>query len=437
MADQKNNDQEYVYYNYREDKDSEVKSEKSVNEIDPIEVWSYPRKPKSGLNRKWIIILVATVGLGSLLYAADSNNWFTNHLPQAVTLNATTSPDGTDAGVASQVVRPGNISSIVKATSGAIVKIETYQKASNRTNNSYGNSFFDQFFGNQQQDTNEQGMVASGIGSGFIFDKAGYILTNQHVIEGADEIQVTLEGYDKPFVAKLLGNTFDLDLAVLKIEGTKAFPYLELGDDAKVSVGDWLVAVGNPYGFDHTVTVGVLSAKERPIDITENNSTRKYRNLLQTDASINPGNSGGPLLNLNGEVVGINTAVSSQAQGIGFAIPMSTVNTVLDNLKNDVKIPKPYIGIYMSNIDQSWLTELNLVDTNGVLVQSIVDGSPAAKAGMKAYDVILKYNGKSVKDTDGSSELSSQSKVGSNVELSIIRDGKKITVRVTIGNQNK
>jgi len=181
----------------------------------------------------------------------------------------------------------------------------------------------------------------------------------------------------------------------------------------------------------------VLSAKERPIDITENNATRKYRNLLQTDASINPGNSGGPLLNLNGEVVGINTAVSSQAQGIGFAIPMSTVNTVLDNLKKDVKIPKPYIGIYMSNIDQSWLTELNLADTNGVLVQSIVDGSPAAKAGMKAYDVILKYNSKLVKDTDELSELISQSKVGSNVQLTVMRDGKKITLRVTIGNQNK
>jgi S1-C subfamily serine protease len=437
MTDQKNNDQEYVYYNYREDAGSDMKSEKSGNEIDPIDVWSYPRKPKGGLNRKWTLILVATVALGSLLYAADTNNWFTNHLPQAVSLNAPSATDGADAGVASQVVRPGNISSIVKATSGAIVKIETYQTADNRTNNSYGNSFFDQFFGDQQQDTNEQGMIASGIGSGFIFDKEGYILTNQHVIEGADEIQVTLEGYDKPFVAKLLGSTFDLDLAVLKIEGAKAFPYLALGDDARVSVGDWLVAVGNPYGFDHTVTVGVLSAKERPIDITENNATRKYRNLLQTDASINPGNSGGPLLNLNGEVVGINTAVSSQAQGIGFAIPMSTVNTVLDNLKKDVKIPKPYIGIYMSNIDQSWLTELNLADTNGVLVQSIVDGSPAAKAGMKAYDVILKYNSKLVKDTDELSKLISQSKVGSNVQLMVMRDGKKITLRVTIGNQNK
>ena len=167
------------------------------------------------------------------------------------------------------------------------------------------------------------------MGTGFIFEKTGYILTNEHVVDGADEIQVTVEGYDKPFTAKLLGNSYELDLAVLKIEGTKDFPILPLGKADDVNVGDWVVAIGNPYGFDHTVTVGVLSAKERPISIPDEKGTREYKHLLQTDASINPGNSGGPLLNLNGEVIGINTAVSSQAQGIGFAIPTSTISSVL------------------------------------------------------------------------------------------------------------
>lgn len=412
-------------------------SDQNNTERDPIEMWSYPRKPNGGLSKTWTKILVVIVIAGSMTYAADTNNWFTKDEPQQITNSSTNTLGNGNDGVASSVVRPGNISSIVKATSGAIVKIETFQKASNQFNNNFGNSFFDQFFGDQQAETNDQGMVASGIGSGFIFDKEGYILTNQHVIEGADEIQVTLEGYDKPFSAKLLGSTFDLDLAVLKITGSLDFPALKLGDDTKVNVGDWLVAVGNPYGFDHTVTVGVLSAKERPIEISENNATRKYKNLLQTDASINPGNSGGPLLNLSGEVIGINTAVSAQAQGIGFAIPMSTVNGVLKNLKNDVKIPKPYVGIYMSDIEAAWVKELKLSSTEGVLVQSIIQGSPAQKAGIKAYDVIMKYNGKIVKNTDSLSDLIAASKVGSKVSLTIMRDGQKIATTVIIGNQNK
>ena len=201
-------------------------------------------------------------------------------------------------------------------------------------------------------------------------------------------------------------------------------------------MGDWLVAIGNPYGFDHTVTVGVLSAKERPITINENNETRRYKNLLQTDASINPGNSGGPLLNLKGEVVGINTAVSTDAQGIGFAIPVSTVKSVVMSLKNDVKLPKPYIGIYMSNIDSSWLSQLKLSSTDGVLIESVLANSPSKAAGLKQYDVILKMNGKSIADTDALSNFISTTKVGQKVKVKIWRDGKAMTKSVTIGNQN-
>ncbi|MGO4276599.1 S1C family serine protease, partial [Paenibacillus sp. TAF58] len=164
------------------------------------------------------------------------------------------------------------------------------------------------------------------------------------------------------------------DLAVLKIEGDKEFPILPLGKAEDVNVGDWVVAIGNPYGFDHTVTVGVLSAKERPISIPDSKGTREYKHLLQTDASINPGNSGGPLLNLNGEVIGINTAVSSQAQGIGFAIPTSTISSVLENLKNNVQIPKepvPYLGVGLQDIGKDWVSELKLSNTDGALVGSV------------------------------------------------------------------
>jgi S1-C subfamily serine protease len=197
------------------------------------------------------------------------------------------------------------------------------------------------------------------------------------------------------------------------------------------------VAIGNPYGFDHTVTVGVLSAKERPITIPENNSTRRYKHLLQTDASINPGNSGGPLLNLNGEVVGINTAVSSEAQGIGFAIPMSTVNSVLTDLKNNRKIPKPYIGIYMSDIDANWLSELKLDSTDGVFIQSVIQDSPAAAAGIKAYDVIVKFNGVAVKNADGLADYIASVKVGEKVQLTLMRDGKPMKRTLIVGNQNQ
>ncbi|SDN92412.1 PDZ domain-containing protein [Paenibacillus sp. yr247] len=244
-------------------------------------------------------------------------------------------------------------------------------------------------------------MIANGIGSGFIFEKSGYILTNEHVVDGADEIDVTVQGYTQPFQAKLLESSFDLDLAALKIEDDKDFPTLPIGNSDAIQVGDWVMAIGNPYDFDYTVTVGVLSAKERPIRIPDQNGTRNYKHLLQTDAKINPGNSGGPLLNQNGEVIGINTAVNAQAQGIGFAIPTTTISQVLDNLKNNVTIPKepvPYIGVSVTNILNDWLNDLQLDSTAGNLVQSVSRRTPAFKAGIRQYDVIVAVNGEKITD---------------------------------------
>lgn len=435
MSEQKPNESEYVYYSYK-DREQEAAAEL---EKEPVRAsWSYAQPKKRGAGKTIVISLVLVAAVSSLLYVSDHNNWFSGNETKVVDLTpaSSLSPSTNQSdNVGSQVVRPGNISSIVQASSPAVVKIETYKKATSSSGNGSGNDFFSQFFSDEQQ-PNQDGYIADGIGTGFVFDKAGYILTNQHVIEGADQVQVTVEGYSKPFIAKVLGTSTDLDLAVVKITGTKAFSTLTLGDDAKSSVGDWLVAIGNPYGFDHTVTVGVLSAKERPITINENNETRRFKNLLQTDASINPGNSGGPLLNLKGEVVGINTAVSTDAQGIGFAIPVSTVKSVILSLKNDVKLPKPYIGIYMSNIDSSWLGQLKLSSTDGVLIESVLANSPSKAAGLKQYDVILKMDGKAIPDTDALSDFISATKVGQKVKVKIWRDGKAITKVVTIGNQN-
>lgn len=218
---------------------------------------------------------------------------------------------------------PGLIAGIVDNVGSAVVKIET-KTIDKRTQRLLNDPYFRQFFGNNLPTPRTR----QGLGSGFIISRDGYVVTNEHVVSGADEILVKLLDYEEPFTAKVVGSDHELDLAVLKLESAEPLPFLAMGDSEQARVGDWMIAIGNPYGLDHTVTVGVLSAKGRPVDVQD----RSYRNLLQTDASINPGNSGGPLLNLRGQVVGVNTAVNAQAQGIGFAIPSNTVKEAVANL---------------------------------------------------------------------------------------------------------
>ena len=222
MSDQKPNESEYVYYTYKDREqsltDTELGSEPTSGN------WTYEAPKKRGAGKALVISLVVVVALSSLLYMSDRNNWFGGNDTRVVDLTPTSSPTQSTSqadNLGSQVVRPGNISSIVQASSPAVVKIETYKKATSSTGNGSGNDFFSQFFSDEQQ-PNQEGNIAYGIGTGFVFDKAGYILTNQHVIEGADQVQVTVEGYSKPFVAKVLGTSSDLDLAVLKISSKQA-----------------------------------------------------------------------------------------------------------------------------------------------------------------------------------------------------------------------
>ncbi|WP_281885321.1 S1C family serine protease [Paenibacillus sp. YYML68] len=422
--------------------------------------WQFNPAPKRGSSFRSIFasFMAGVIVVGSLMFASDKMNLFTGaegvmngSSPASATAQSALGGSG-NAGVrqtAFDMERPNNISGIVEQSSPAVVKIETKVKAksTSRSGSSlFNDPFFRQFFGDDfgmtPPSNNDSGQLQpGGMGTGFIFEKSGYILTNEHVIEGADEIWVYVQGFEKPFKAELLGNSYDLDLAALKItpENGKDFPMLPLGNADDLNVGDWVVAIGNPYGFDHTVTVGVLSAKERPISIPDANGTRNYKHLLQTDASINPGNSGGPLLNLNGEVIGINTAVSATAQGIGFAIPTSTISAVLDNLKNNIKIPKeplPYIGISMQNIDKEWLSELKLDSTDGAIVAQVERKSPAFSAGIRPYDVIVEVNGTKVKTSTEISEAIKKLKVGDKVTVGIMRDGQKQSIEVTIGNRN-
>lgn len=417
------------------------------------------KKQSNGIGKMFLSFMVGVIAVGLLMYTADVQNWFSQNtittsqsastnIGSGQTSKGTTTENGSTASNTLMKDRPDNISGLFTSASPAVVKIETYSKASSNSGSSslLDDPFFRQFFGDSIPKSNKQDSGSSselretGMGTGFFFDSTGYILTNQHVIANSDEIHVVVEGYDKPFVAKLLGSSYDLDLAVLKIEGDQQFPTLALGSSDDTQIGDWVVAIGNPYGFDHTLTVGVISAKERPIDISDSEGTRNYKNLLQTDASINPGNSGGPLLNMNGEVIGINTAVSSTAQGIGFAIPTSTISGVLDALKNDESLPveaAPFIGAELQDLTEDIATQLGLSSTDGTIVRSVYYNSPAYVGELKQFDVIIGVDDKTIKSTNELVTYIKSQTVGTTIQLKINRDGKEMTLPVTIGDKNE
>ena len=322
-------------------------------------------------------------------------------------------------------VGPDTVAGIVDKAGPAVVKIDTYS-VQNVVDPFFNDPFFRQFFGGPfgfQQAPQEQ----HGLGSGFIISEDGYILTNEHVIDGASRITVTIQGFSSPLPAQVVGADYDLDLAVLKVDAGKALPVLALGDSDKIRVGNWVIAIGNPFGLDHTVTVGVISAKGRPVQV----ENRSYKNLLQTDASINPGNSGGPLLNLAGEVVGINTAVA-QAQGIGFAIPANTVKEVLDELINKGKVVRPWLGVQLQPLDQQIAQYLGLKSTEGALVVGVVQGSPAEQAGLRRGDVIVQWDGKKVATVDDLVGFIQQSKIGQKVVAVLYRNGRPVSVSITV-----
>ncbi|CAH8246646.1 trypsin-like peptidase domain-containing protein [Paenibacillus melissococcoides] len=390
--------------------------------------------------------MAGSLAIGGLLFAAGRMDLFGVNKPLAYGVSAE-APTGTGIQTASwNGSEAGSLSSIISQASPAAVKIETKTKiSSNRNNSLSGNPFSRERLDNggsrgaSGQGDDSGALQPSGTGSGFLFESEGYILTNEHVIDGADEIDVYVQGYHEPFKAKLLGSSYDLDLAVIKIEGDKPFPALALGNSDASHVGDTVVAIGNPYELDSTVTAGVLSAKERPIQIDEEQGTRYYKHLLQTDTAINPGNSGGPLLNVNGEVIGINTAVNADAQGVGFAIPSSTVTSVLDRLKNNEAIPKeasPYIGVSALNITDDMLADLKLSSANGVLVTDVQQQSPASAAGIRPYDVITAVDGSDVSSLQELTEKIEAAQTGAEVTITISRNGQQQAARVKIGDKN-
>ncbi|HBN95440.1 MAG TPA: peptidase S1, partial [Firmicutes bacterium] len=283
-------------------------------------------------------------------------------------------------------------------------------------------------------------------GSGFIIDETGIILTNQHVVgnKGDDQtitVVVDVPGLDREYQAEIVGSDFSLDLAVLRIinEDNHVFPTVPLGDSDESRIGEWAIAIGNPYGeaLHHTVTVGVLSAKGREITIMsqETGKPNTYKNLMQTDAAINSGNSGGPLLNMKGEVIGINTAVHAGAQGIGFAIPINVAKDVLDEMIATGGVSQPWIGIYQQNLTESIASQLRLPDEKGVLIVDVVENSPASEAGLQAWDVLRRIGDRDVFSTSDVGEEMAKYTTGDEIMVTIMRQGEMLLIPITLGDK--
>jgi serine protease Do len=319
-----------------------------------------------------------------------------------------------------------SFSGIVKQVRPAVVNIFTTKVIKQR---GYGFPFeeFEQFFGPQfRRQFPERKFKQSSLGSGFIITEDGYILTNNHVVEGMDEIKVKLTD-DEEFTAKVIGRDPKIDVALIKIDAKKKLPVVVLGDSDALEIGDWVVAIGNPFGLGHTVTAGIVSAKGRHGIIQGS-----YEDFIQTDAAINPGNSGGPLINLNGEVIGINSAIFSPQGafgtpgniGIGFAIPINMAKSVLTQLKETGKVVRGWLGVMIQPITPEIAEALNLEKQKGALIADVTPGSPAEKAGLQRGDIIIEFDGKKIDDYHNLPPIVAGTPVGKRAKVKIIREGK-------------
>jgi serine protease Do len=327
---------------------------------------------------------------------------------------------------------------VAKMVKPAVVQITTEKIVTYRYWDPFGDleeffrSPFEDFFNmpKRRQQPKTYQKKQEGLGSGFIVDEDGYILTNNHVIEGVDKILVKLLGDDKKYEAKIIGTDPKTDLALIKINVGRPLPYVKLGDSDKIEVGEWVIAIGNPFGLEETVTVGVVSAKGRSgFGITQ------YEDFIQTDAAINPGNSGGPLVNIKGEVIGINTFIIAPyvAQGVGFAIPINLAKKVFSQLKEKGKVVRGYLGVFLQPLTEELAKSFGLSEIKGALVAQVIKDGPAEKAGINEGDIIIEYDGSEVKDVKDLQMKVANTPVGKRVNVGIWRDKKRINLTVVIG----
>jgi len=331
---------------------------------------------------------------------------------------------------------PANFSDLAEKVRPGVVNIQVVKKVKNiGFRNFPGNPFggqnpFGDFFGPFSQGNPPGGFEQKGVGSGFIMSREGYILTNNHVVEEADQIKVKLSN-GKEYEGKVVGRDPKTDLALVKIEGISDLQPLKLGNSEDLKVGSWVVAVGSPFGLEQTVTAGIVSAKGRVI------GSGPYDNFIQTDASINPGNSGGPLINTKGEVVGINTAIIAEGQGIGFAIPINMAKEIVPQLEEKGHVTRGWLGVNIQEVTPDLAKSFGLKDNKGALVSQVAPNSPAEKAGIEQGDVILQFDGKDVSDSKELPRIVASTPVGKSVMVKIARDGKVTDRQVKLGEMEE
>ncbi|MEQ9234512.1 HhoA/HhoB/HtrA family serine endopeptidase [Coleofasciculus sp. E2-BRE-01] len=328
------------------------------------------------------------------------------------------------------------ITKVVDTVGPAVVRINASKTVTSQVPDAFNNPFFREFFGSQIPEQPQQ-RVERGTGSGFIINTDGMILTNAHVVDGADQVDVVLKD-GRTFAGEVLGTDPVTDVAVIKVEADN-LPIVTLGDSEPLKPGEWAIAIGNPLGLDNTVTTGIISATGR--SSSEVGVPDKRVQFIQTDAAINPGNSGGPLLNASGEVIGMNTAIIQGAQGLGFSIPINTAQRIAQQLIATGKVEHPFLGIQMvtltpelkENINKNPNSGLTVDESKGVLIARVMRNSPADKAGLRAGDVIHEINGESIKDAEDVQKVVQMTPIGSDLNLELRRDRKNVEVTVQPG----
>ena len=380
------------------------------------------------MNRRLVLITVIAV---LMIAAAGGGYLVRGHLGRGGA--ATPSSPQAATGIALAENLQMGFVDVAQHVRPAVVHLGTIQRAKQRRgpNLPQGNDdpffrdFFNQFFGSEGPDSRSE-FRRPGLGSGVIIDKRGLVLTNFHVVKGADEILIHLSD-KREYRGQILGTDPKTDLALVKFQPDHELTVASLGNSDALQVGEWAIAIGNPFGLDQTVTVGVISATGRS-DV----GIATYENFIQTDASINPGNSGGPLVNLKGQVIGVNTAIVAAGQGIGFAIPINMVKRVVDQLVDKGKVVRGWLGVALQPLSPDLAQSLGLDGTTGAVVGSTIAGSPAAQAGLEQGDVIVAFDKTPVEDYRHVQRLVAETRAGKNVTLQIVRKKQKMDVTVMI-----
>jgi serine protease Do len=402
---------------------------------DPHTTGIFSRLPKPSLRQRRLVAMgsaaaIVVVGLGAFALLPPVHAIKTAGTPTMLAAN----DSDTRAPRMLENSAPFSFADLVERVSPAVVTIKSETTTTDNDNDMDNvpapfRDFFNQFGQGQKP---QQPHRALSAGSGFIIDRAGYVVTNNHVVDASKKITVTLPD-KREFIAKLVGTDPVTDVALLKITSDKPLPMVEFGDDKKLRVGDWVVAVGNPYGLSNSVTAGIVSSLGRNIE-----SSQQYTNFIQIDAPINRGNSGGPTFDLRGEVIGMNSMIFSPSGGsigIGFAIPASLIHDVVAQLKEHGRVTRGYLGVNIQPVTPDIASSLGIKDAKGALVAEVVANGPAAKAGFEQGDIVTAINGQAVEDANDLTRKVANVPTGQSATFSVARQGKPMQIKVTIGTR--